>query len=172
MDFTFTGNGEDNGVSDGNTIWFLFPSRTVARAYTASNRQRDSSKDINLGTGRWNGGFSDGTTLWFVDTTSNYARAYTASNRQRDSSKDINLGTGVGGGAFAANTFWLIGRTAIQAYSSRDISTSNPDKRILSSVSSRFRVDGTNPGLFTANSGSLAKISSGDSNILYVCVRL
>ena len=53
---------------------------------------RDTTKDINLGTGQWNAAASDGTTLWFVNSNTNIAVAYNASTLQPDSTKNVNLG--------------------------------------------------------------------------------
>ena len=57
---------------------------------------RDSSLDISLGGGNWQGGCSDGTTLWFIRSSIGLGKrvAYVAATRARDSAKDINLGTG------------------------------------------------------------------------------
>ena len=77
---------------------------------------RDSSLDIDLGTGNWRGGVSDGTTLWFVDDTSDQARAYVAATRARDAAKDISLGPGEWqGGASDGITLWFLNNTSAEA---------------------------------------------------------
>ena len=112
--------GSDSNISastfaDG-TIWFVHQVSNTARAYTASTRARDTSKDISLpgtaptsGFGRWEGAASDGTTLWFVDNPANKAYAYTASTRARDTSKDITLDNKDWEGAvYSGGTLWFI----------------------------------------------------------------
>ena len=100
------------GVSDGTTLWFVtFSANPIARAYNASTRARDSSKDITLignPASLRSGVFADNT-LWFIDFQTDIARAYNASTRARDSSKDISLGTGTWyGGASDGITLWFI----------------------------------------------------------------
>ena len=74
---------------------------------------RDTTKDISLGTGRWNGAVSDGTTVWFTDNgrafRDAWARAYTIATRMRDTTKDINLGrVNVYGGVSDGTTLWFV----------------------------------------------------------------
>ena len=100
------------GLSDGTTIWFVRNDPGYAVAYTASTRARNSSLDIDLGTGtNWSGGVSDGTTLWFINNASGIrtAVAYTASTRARNSSLDIDFSPGnITGGVFDGTTLWLV----------------------------------------------------------------
>ena len=75
--------------------------------------QRDSSKDISLGTGDWNASVSDGTTIWFVNNTgsSSVARAYNVATRARDSAKDITFATNnrtVAAAAYDGTLVWLV----------------------------------------------------------------
>ena len=98
-------------TSDGTTLWFIqiIQNDTNARAYTASTRVRDTTRDINLGTGSWNSAVSDGTTLWFVDNFSHEAIAHTASTQARDASRDIDLGVGSWfGSASDGTTLWFV----------------------------------------------------------------
>ena len=82
---------------------------------------KDSSRDINLGVGNWEGADTDGTTVWFVDDATNYARAWTASTRARDEDKDINLGNPTGlikwdGVVCDGTTLWFTYHTVINTY--------------------------------------------------------
>ena len=114
---TFSGANWSSGVSDGTTVWFVDFSNDYARAFNVSTRVRDSSKDINLGSGYWSGGFSNGTTVWFVERYSGQVRAYNASTRVRDSSKDINLGSGSWRGSVSdGTTVWFITGSNARAY--------------------------------------------------------
>ena len=68
-----------------------------------------SGRDIDLGTGNWNGGVSNGTTIWFIDNGTNMARAYIAATRVRDATLDIDLGTGnFAGGLAHGENVWFI----------------------------------------------------------------
>ena len=83
--------------------------RAVLRTESEEGTIRDSSKDISLGTGGWDGAVSDGTTIWFVNDVTGTALAYVASTRARDSSKDISLGTGDLEGAVSdGTTIWFV----------------------------------------------------------------
>lgn len=95
-------------VSDGTTLWFVNGDEAVA--YLASNRQRQSSDDIDLlANGDWTGAATDETTIWFVDDTTNIARAYRVSNGNRHAANDINLGSGNWTGAACdETTVWFI----------------------------------------------------------------
>ena len=55
---------------------------------------RQSGRDIYLGTGTWRGMSSDGTTIWFVERGVREARARSASSGSRIGSRDIRLGPG------------------------------------------------------------------------------
>ena len=116
------GSGNWQGVvTDQSTLWFIDSGADRARAYNATTRRPDSSKDINLGSGTWLGGTSDGTTLWFVNSGSrdatNMAVAYKASDQTRDSSKNINLGSGTWyGGLTDGTSLYFVSRNDIQAW--------------------------------------------------------
>ena len=71
---------------------------------------RDTSKDISLGTGEWKAGASDGTTLWFCNEDSpRTAKAWSVSSRTTDSTKDIALDIGgpVSGAASDGTRLWF-----------------------------------------------------------------
>ena len=108
-------------VSDGETIWFVDDNTSIAYAYRASDRARDSSKDIRLPSGGiWNSAVSDGTTLWFVNTNDNKAYAYRASTQIRDESKDIGLlGDNIFAGASDGTTLWFVSNDDNKAYAYR-----------------------------------------------------
>ena len=88
--------------SDGTTIWVIGlldtrsdPNDTLF-AYTLSTGARDTSSEIDLGSGMllpvdlW----SDGVTMWVVDSHANNLYAYTLSGGARDASKEIVYASG------------------------------------------------------------------------------
>ena len=96
-------DGDWQGLAVSGSLLYALDNISVAT-------ERDSGRDISLGTGTWRGGVSDGTTLWFVnDTTSAIARAYTAATQARDSGRDISLGSGSWTGAVSdGTTLWFV----------------------------------------------------------------
>ena len=88
---------------------FTWPYANLTRAYAVTYPAvRDSSKDIDLFSGNFEGGASDGTTIWFV-TGSSTAFAYSVSTRAYDSSKSIALsGSRWNGGTSDGTTIWFV----------------------------------------------------------------
>ena len=67
----------------------------------------DANRNINLGTGTWNGATTDGTTLWLIRSST--AVAYVAATQARDMGRDISLGTGLWHGATTdGTTLWFV----------------------------------------------------------------
>ena len=104
-------------ADDGQSSWFKFneiwglnnPDDTATIPDTSL--QRDSSRDIDLGEGFWEGAASDGTTLWFIDNKLDNAIAYVAATRARDSAKDISLGSNIWSSATCdGTTLWVMDR--------------------------------------------------------------
>ena len=104
----------------GNTIWLLNDTTGSADAYNALTRARESSKDISLGSGTWQGAVSDGTTLWFTQFANTTAVAYNASTGARDGAKDITLAGSRNehrtGAAYDGTTLWFVNDTDDTAY--------------------------------------------------------
>ena len=86
-----TDNGFPNGIwSDGTTLWVADSGLMVLRAYTLSNGNRDSGKDIDLGESS-RGVWGNDTTVWAVNTDTDKLEAYVKSNGNDDNSKDIDI---------------------------------------------------------------------------------
>ena len=112
------------GFSNGTTLWFVDETAVGGRifAYKASDRTRDSGKDITTTIEDLEGGVTDGTTYWLVNDGST-ALAYVLGTNARDSGKDINLGSrGVWRGAVTdGTTLWFIPLSGnLQAYKISD----------------------------------------------------
>ena len=95
----------------GSTFWIL---RGEVHAYTLSNKQRDSSKDlVNLhedGILHPGGLWSDGETMWVSNTRiSGKIYAYNLSTKQRDIDKDLLPPGGIS--IFFPSVLWSDGET-------------------------------------------------------------
>ena len=108
-------SNNNNGTLVSNsidTIWIAHTSGNTAQAYNSTTGARESSKDITIGRGDWEGGVYLNNTLYFIDNNTRYARAYNATTRARESSKDINLGLisseDFFSGGFDNNNLWFI----------------------------------------------------------------
>ena len=100
------------GVSDGTTLWFLNFLDNKAYAWNVSNRQRNSSKDITLGSGTWTAVGYDGTNLWFINRTSDTAIAFSPSTLSAVSGQTISLPSDERirwkGGGSDGTTLWFL----------------------------------------------------------------
>ena len=97
-------------TTDNTTIWFSNNSTNMAEAYVASNRTRDATKDISIGSDA-EGLATNGTTLWVFFFGGDTALAYNISTKARDSSKDIPLGRQQflpAGGVIVGDTLWVV----------------------------------------------------------------
>ena len=125
-----TFNWNIGGTSLTEILWFVNNSNNTAVALNAITRQPDTTKNIDLGSGTWDGALSDGVTLWFINNATNMAVAYDAITRAADSPKNIDLGSGDWtGGTSDGITLWFLndeaGNSRLVAYeaSSRALDT-------------------------------------------------
>ena len=95
---------------------------------------RQPDKDINLGSGAWEGAYSNGTTIWFLNNSPDRLVAYKASDQTRDSNKDFtNISGDLGGAVSDGITIWLINKAGgnARAYNlNSKLSDSDKDIRI------------------------------------------
>ena len=66
------------------------------------DRTRNSRRDINLGSGVWEGGIDLSDGFYIIDRNNRIATFYNL-DRSRDSARDIDLGTGQWSGGFRAS---------------------------------------------------------------------
>ena len=84
-----------------NRLYFINDTTNTAVAYDFDGT-RQSTDDISLGTGSWQGGVASDDRLYFINDTTNTAVAYDFDGT-RQSTDDISLGNGVWAGGTSAN---------------------------------------------------------------------
>ena len=122
-DFTLLSSTQALGcASDGTTMWFPDNLQDKAFAYTVATRARDTSKDIALGSGHWQGIIYHDSVLWVVDGGGgSRAVAYDSETLARLSIKDIDLFADLGtsnwnSGVGSNGTIWFVQRNTNAAY--------------------------------------------------------
>ena len=114
------------GTKNSSTIWIVNNSDNNAMGFDADTLQRNTAKDIDLGSFYVNSASANEETVWFWSHDVPTGRAYNAVTLQRDASKDISGPNRVVASAIVGDTLWTVANGVQEAHA-RTVSTKERD---------------------------------------------
>ena len=118
-DFATTSGNVNAGIGVGDEIWLINGVTGLMEAYTVTDTTitRNAARDVDLGTGNWEGAATDETTIFVVDDSTDSVLGLDAATLVPNG-RDVNLDSGSWDGALcspATNSIWFLNDSFDQA---------------------------------------------------------